>query len=419
MVIDISVKNKIAKAAEDYKIVCGNSDYTIKFAFDSEWDGYEVKTARFGFKQNGVKKHIDVLFENDLCNMPVLNNIGMVEIGVFAGDLHTTTPCLLSCEKSILCESGTPEAPTPDIYNQIIEKCNEAVEIANSVERRADNGEFDGDKGDKGDKGDAGAIKLIVVAELPETGDESAIYLLPVESAQEQNTYKEYIYTNGAWEQIGSASVSVNLDEYVKKTDYATANKYGVVSQYEGAYGGINLINGKLCLTGTFGGDLAQVFFDNPKNYGVALLSKDVYKWIKVALAKNPDEWTAEEKTAARELIGAVGGSDYATGSKAGVVKLNYGLRKITDDGKIGGIALTAAQYKSESVYSIISKGTLENIKNTYVKEGLTTNTETLTDEEKASACAWLGVDNLISELADKIAILEETIKTLQNGQSE
>ena len=156
MIINISVKNKIATAAEDYIIVCGNSDYIINFTFDDEWNEHNTKTARFGFTQNGVKKFIDVLFEGNVCNMPVLSNTTTVEIGVYAGDLHTTTPCLLSCKKSILCEGGTPEEPPENIYNQILEKCTEAVETAASVEKRANDGEFNGEKGEKGEKGETG-----------------------------------------------------------------------------------------------------------------------------------------------------------------------------------------------------------------------------------------------------------------------
>lgn len=97
----------------------------------------------------------------------------------------------------------------------------------------------------------------------------------------------------------------VNLDEYVKKTDYGTKEKFGVVSQYDGAQGGINIINGKVCLTGTLGGGLADVFFDNPEKYGVALLSKDLYKWMKAGLSHNTETLTDEEKASALAWLGA------------------------------------------------------------------------------------------------------------------
>jgi hypothetical protein len=87
-----------------------------------------------------------------------------------------------------------------------------------------------GEEGKQGPKGDAGSIKFIVVSELPtEDIDESAIYLKPVESEDTQNSYEEYIYVNGLWESLGIAQVEVNLEDYVKNTDYATESKAGVM----------------------------------------------------------------------------------------------------------------------------------------------------------------------------------------------
>lgn len=59
-------------------------------------------------------------------------------------------------------------------------------------------------QGPKGDKGDAGAIKMLIVAELPETGADDTIYLVPLENPDVQgNNYAEYVYINGAWELLG------------------------------------------------------------------------------------------------------------------------------------------------------------------------------------------------------------------------
>lgn len=96
----IAVNNKIATyTARDGQIVCGNSDYSLKFTFDSEWDEYTTKTARFVY--NG--KHLDVDFTGDECIVPVIINTDMVEVGVFAGNLSTTTAARIPCEHSILC----------------------------------------------------------------------------------------------------------------------------------------------------------------------------------------------------------------------------------------------------------------------------------------------------------------------------
>lgn len=107
----INVADKIATVVDAPVIICGNSDYVIDFTFDSEWDDYEEKTARFKFKKDGKKGYIDVLFSGTQCNVPILSDIDMVEIGVYAGNLSTTTGAKVDCERSILCGGNTP-------YNQ-------------------------------------------------------------------------------------------------------------------------------------------------------------------------------------------------------------------------------------------------------------------------------------------------------------
>ena len=125
MQIEINISNKKPKAKENYKIVCGNSDYTILFSFDEEWNPYDKKTARFNFTQDGVKKYIDVLFSGNECPMPIMSKTSLVEIGVYAGELQTTTPCILPCEKSILCDCGMQTDPPEDIYSQLLNSIKE------------------------------------------------------------------------------------------------------------------------------------------------------------------------------------------------------------------------------------------------------------------------------------------------------
>lgn len=118
-VINIMVRRKTA-ASPVARIVCGNSDYKISFNFDEEWAAHDVKTARFIW--NG--QYADVVFAGNVCDVPVLTNTNMVAVGVYAGDLRTTTPALIHCDKSILCGEGLPADPTPDVYAQIMELLN-------------------------------------------------------------------------------------------------------------------------------------------------------------------------------------------------------------------------------------------------------------------------------------------------------
>lgn len=131
-IIEIEVKNKIAQSPAD-SIVCGNSDFQIKFAFDKEWDEYETKTARFVY--NGIQQ--DIVFVGDICDVPIISGANVCAVGVFAGDLHTTTPALVSCLKSILCADGLPAAPKDDVYIQIIEMVSDINEKATAAEAAA------------------------------------------------------------------------------------------------------------------------------------------------------------------------------------------------------------------------------------------------------------------------------------------
>lgn len=120
MNVKITIKEKVATLEEPASIVCGNSDYNIVFTFDEEWSAYQAKTARFAYGGN----YIDVVFEGNQCAMPILVNTTGVYIGVFAGDLHTTTPAYVTCRKSIICEGGAPAEPPQDVYAQIMELLN-------------------------------------------------------------------------------------------------------------------------------------------------------------------------------------------------------------------------------------------------------------------------------------------------------
>ena len=114
------VNNKATYLQRDGFIVCGNSGYTVTFAFDSEWGAHTMKTARF--KWNSEVR--DVPFSGNIVAVPKIANATQVEVGVFASDLCTTTPAVVPCLKSILCGSGAPTDPTPDLYAQLIAEIN-------------------------------------------------------------------------------------------------------------------------------------------------------------------------------------------------------------------------------------------------------------------------------------------------------
>ena len=125
MYIRISVNNKIATLQDNVLIINGNSDYVIKFDFDSEWDAYETKTARF----MTARGYTDVVFSGDEVALPVIQNERYIRIGVYAGDLRTTTSAVIFCRRCITDGSGSPADPAPDVYAQLMALLNDRIGI--------------------------------------------------------------------------------------------------------------------------------------------------------------------------------------------------------------------------------------------------------------------------------------------------
>ena len=102
------------------------------------------------------------------------------------------------------------------------------------------------------------------------------------------------------------------------------------------------------------------------------------------------------------ERIGSIGlevdlseyvkNTDYAANGKAGVVKISgwSGVTMVTKE-TIGLSVPSENDIKNRSEHRAILCKSLDKA----VKVGLTTNTETLTDEEKAAACEWVGITAL------------------------
>ena len=119
--IQIAVLNKIAVKTCDTVYICGNSDFSVHFTFDDEWAEHYSKTARFIANDGSF---VDVPFSGDICPVPILRNTYGFNVGVYAGNLSTTTPAYCPAKKSILCPGGVPKDPEPDVYNEIMEKLN-------------------------------------------------------------------------------------------------------------------------------------------------------------------------------------------------------------------------------------------------------------------------------------------------------
>lgn len=132
--ISISIRDKIARRTNDQAYVCGNSDFVVDFDFDAQWDQHEYKTARFICDDS---TYVDQVFSGSQCQVPVLSNTHGIRVGVFAGNLNTTTSAYVPAKKSILCASGTPSKPPDDVYTQIMDVLNGVIARIEALENGA------------------------------------------------------------------------------------------------------------------------------------------------------------------------------------------------------------------------------------------------------------------------------------------
>ena len=125
--IHINVKNRVATANGDSRIINGNSDYNIEFDFDAEWADLNNKIGIFAYNDAAAHKwaYQPVMFSGNTCTVPILRDIHCVYVGVTAGNVRVTTPAKVQCRLSISDYADTEEPPSADIWGQILAKLDE------------------------------------------------------------------------------------------------------------------------------------------------------------------------------------------------------------------------------------------------------------------------------------------------------
>ena len=132
MILYVDVVKKIATFQKrGGNIVCGNNDYQIQFSFDREWDAHDEKTARFICNGQFIDVDFSKTKDKNICSVPILYDTTEVEVGVYAGELKTTTSAFIGCYRSILCEVAKPSEEND------IRHTNEAKEAADRAEEAA------------------------------------------------------------------------------------------------------------------------------------------------------------------------------------------------------------------------------------------------------------------------------------------
>lgn len=115
--INITVAHKVA-VSDTQAIVCDNSDYTVHWTLDEDWSAYDTKTMRAIYMDGTFT---DKVFNGDTIALPVCTVPGVVQIGLFAGNLHTSRVAILRALPSVRSAAGAPADPTPDVYDQLME----------------------------------------------------------------------------------------------------------------------------------------------------------------------------------------------------------------------------------------------------------------------------------------------------------
>lgn len=119
----IVLKNNIHLTSCEKNPVCNNTDYRAVFTFDKAWNGKQ-KTARFMCYGKGKKllySH-DVVLDDDMCVIPKISDAGTVKVGVYAGNLSTTSTASLTFIESALSDQDAKrEVPPNNIVDKLME----------------------------------------------------------------------------------------------------------------------------------------------------------------------------------------------------------------------------------------------------------------------------------------------------------
>lgn len=208
-------------------------------------------------------------------------------------------------------------------------------------------------------------FKLSIVEELPLAGEKMTLYLVS-KGTESPDVYDEYIWIEetSSFEFLGTTAVDLN--DYVKNTDYAKSGSAGIIN-VAGSYGTTASTSGYLRAVPK---NLAE--YNESQEYlfvakGTLENIKDDY--IKRGLTENSLEFTDEEKTSARTLIGAIGSTDYASSIQPGIMKVTptYGAR-VFSNGALTGDVKTLETYTEMNEIGFVCKGTLDNVLTQYSK---------------------------------------------------
>lgn len=116
--INITVAHKVA-VSDTQSIVCDNSDYMVHWTLDEDWSAYDTKTMRVIYMDGTFT---DRAFSGDTVELPVCTVPGVVQIGLFAGDIRASRMAIMRALPSVRSAAGAPEDPPESVYDQLMER---------------------------------------------------------------------------------------------------------------------------------------------------------------------------------------------------------------------------------------------------------------------------------------------------------
>lgn len=115
--IHVAVRNGTAFQTDHRPYTAGDGETWVVFDLEEGWADYPAKVARFQ-TENGYQ---DVMFRGEKCHVPQFPYAQKLEVGLYAGNLRTTTPARLFVRPGIRSAWGPPADPEPNVFDQLLD----------------------------------------------------------------------------------------------------------------------------------------------------------------------------------------------------------------------------------------------------------------------------------------------------------
>lgn len=148
MTLSFTLNRQIIIRTDGNKLVAGSQNYVRAKFTDICGDWTRPITAIFsGYTQ--------LLDDSGECIIPweAVQSAGSLTVSAFCGSLHTANSVSIPILPTGYTQGQTPQPPTPDVYAQLTEIAQNAIDVAQSVRDEADAGDFDGPPGPQGEPG--------------------------------------------------------------------------------------------------------------------------------------------------------------------------------------------------------------------------------------------------------------------------